>query len=57
MSAPLGDIVRVGGTLAFNKEANELAKVAVTGDVNAIKAQFGKRGGTCKGCHDAFRKD
>ena len=43
--------------MAFNKEANELAKVAATGDVNAIKAQFGKTGGTCKGCHDAFRKD
>ena len=43
--------------MAFNKEANELAKVAATGDVNAIKAQFGKTGGTCKGCHVAFRKD
>ena len=43
--------------MAFNKEANELAKVAATGDVNAIKAQFGKTGGTCKGCHDAFSKD
>ena len=43
--------------MAFNKEANELAKVAATGDVAAIKAQFGKTGGTCKGCHDAFRKD
>ena len=41
----------------FNKEANELAKVAAAGDVAAIKAQFGKTGGTCKGCHDAFRKD
>jgi len=42
---------------AFTKETNELAKVAATGDVAAIKAQFGKTGGTCKGCHDAFRKD
>ena len=41
----------------FNKEANELAKVAAAGDVAAIKAQFGKTGGTCKACHDAFRKD
>ena len=41
----------------FNREANELAKVAATGDVAAIKAQFGKTGGSCKGCHDAFRKD
>ena len=42
---------------AFNKEANELAKVAATGDPAAIKAQFGKTGGTCKACHDNFRKD
>ena len=43
--------------MAFNKEANELAKVAARGDPAAIKAQFGKTGGTCKACHDAFRKD
>lgn len=41
----------------FNKEANELARVAAGGDVAAIKAQFGKTGGTCKACHDQFRKD
>jgi cytochrome c556 len=40
---------------AFNKEANELAKVAATGDAAAVKAQFGKVGGTCKGCHDDFK--
>jgi cytochrome c556 len=40
----------------FSREANELAKVAATGDVAAIKAQFGKTGGSCKGCHDEFRK-
>jgi cytochrome c556 len=43
--------------MAYIKEANELARVATTGDVAAIKAQFGKTGGSCKGCHDAFRKD
>ena len=43
--------------VAFNKEANELAKVAATGDAAALKAQFGKVGETCKGCHDKFRKD
>ena len=43
--------------MAFNKEANELAKVAAGGDPAAIKALFGKTGGTCKACHDAFRKD
>jgi len=41
---------------AFNKEANELAKVAVGGDVVAVKAQLGKLQATCKGCHDDFRK-
>ena len=43
--------------MSFNKEANELAKVAESGDPAAIKAQFGKTGGTCKACHDKFRKD
>lgn len=45
--------------LAMNlsRETNELAKVAVAGDVNAIKAQFGRTGAACKACHDAFRKD
>jgi cytochrome c556 len=41
---------------AFNKEANEMAKVAATGDVAAIKQQFGELGKSCKGCHDDFRK-
>ena len=43
--------------MAFNKEANELAKVAATGDAAAVKVQFGKVGETCKGCHDKFRVD
>lgn len=42
--------------MAFNKEANELAKVAAGGDAAAIKAQLGKVSETCKGCHDEFRK-
>ncbi len=45
----------VGG--AYNKEANELAKVAATGDAAAVKTQFGNLGKTCKGCHDEFRKE
>jgi cytochrome c556 len=40
---------------AFNKEANELARVAQAGDVAAIKEQYGKLTRTCKGCHDDFR--
>ncbi|MFZ2267803.1 MAG: cytochrome c [Azonexus sp.] len=41
--------------VAFNKEANELAKVAATGDAAALKVQFGKVGEACKGCHEKFR--
>lgn len=43
--------------MAFNKEANELAKVAASGDAAALKAQFGKVGEACKGCHEKFRKE
>jgi cytochrome c556 len=50
------DKVKEVGT-NFVKEANELAKVAATGDVAAIKAQFGKTGGACKSCHDEFRRE
>ncbi|HZW14248.1 MAG TPA: cytochrome c [Noviherbaspirillum sp.] len=41
--------------VAFNKEANEMAKVAATGDAAAVKEQLGKLGSTCKGCHDDFK--
>lgn len=43
--------------MAFNKEANELAKVAASGDAAALKVQFGKVGDACKGCHEKFRKE
>ena len=43
--------------MAFNKEANEMAKVAAAGDAAAVKEQFGKLGGACKGCHDKFRAE
>lgn len=39
----------------FNREANELAKVAASGDAAAVKAQFGKLGQACKACHDDFK--
>lgn len=39
----------------FNAAANELAKVAATGDAAAVKAAFGKLGSTCKSCHDDYR--
>ena len=44
---------KVAGT--FVKEANEMAKVAATGDAAAAKEQFGKLGASCKGCHDDFK--
>jgi len=51
-----GDKVnQLAGNLA--KEANELQRVAMTGDAAAVKAQFGKTGAACKACHDDFRKD
>ena len=40
----------------FNTAANELAKVAATGDKEAVKVVYGKVGQTCKACHDDFRK-
>lgn len=43
--------------VAFMREADELAKVAATGDAAALKVQFGKVGESCKGCHDKFRTD
>ena len=36
---------------------NNLAKVAATGDVEAIKTAFAETGKTCKGCHDKFRTE
>ena len=43
--------------VAFNKEANELAKVAATGDAAALKVQFGKVGESCKACHEKYREE
>lgn len=41
----------------FAKEANELAKVAATGDAAALKVQFAKTGDACGACHKKFRRD
>lgn len=51
-----GDKVKEVG-MAYNKEANEMAKVAAGGDAAAVKTQFGKLGESCKSCHDKFRKE
>ena len=42
--------------IALSTEANELVKIAQNGDAAAVKAQLGKLGGACKGCHDQFKK-
>jgi cytochrome c556 len=42
---------------AYIEAANEMAKVAATGDAAAVKTQFGKLGETCKGCHDKYRAE
>ncbi|MDP1653147.1 MAG: cytochrome c [Rhodocyclaceae bacterium] len=41
----------------FREAANEMAKVATGGDAAAVKAQFGKLGEACKGCHEKFRQE
>jgi cytochrome c556 len=40
---------------ANQTEVAKLMAVAKTGDINAIKPQFGAAGASCKACHDAFR--
>lgn len=50
------DTKRVGELATdFTREANELAKVAATGDAAAVRTQFGKLSKTCKTCHDDFK--
>jgi cytochrome c556 len=39
----------------FNEAANEMAKVAATGDAAAVKTAFGELGKACKGCHEKYR--
>ncbi|WP_295447638.1 cytochrome c [uncultured Thiodictyon sp.] len=45
------------GKLAGNfvAAADNLAKVAATGDAAAVKTAFGDLGKSCKACHDQFR--
>lgn len=39
----------------FNREANAMATIAAGGNADAVRAQLGKLGETCKACHDDFR--
>lgn len=41
----------------FIQEANELQKVAQSGDEAAIRAQAGELGKACKACHDSYRAE
>lgn len=40
---------------AFAGQAAALQRAAAGGNVDAIRAEARKLGGTCKGCHDSFR--
>ena len=42
---------------AMRQEAGELVRIAAAGDAAAVRSQFGKVAGVCKGCHDDFRRD
>ncbi|MHB8284959.1 MAG: c-type cytochrome [Caulobacteraceae bacterium] len=41
--------------ISFTGSAHKLDTVAAGGDLNAVKAQFGDLGQTCKTCHQSFR--
>jgi cytochrome c556 len=43
-------------TESFMADTAMLADIAKGGDLNAIKAQFGKVAQNCKSCHTNFRK-
>ena len=40
---------------AFEAGTAKLVSVSESGDLNAIKAQFGEVAKSCKGCHEKFR--
>ena len=42
---------------AMQAEMTKVAAAARGGNLDAIKAAVGAAGGTCKACHDNFRKD
>lgn len=44
-----------GGMEKLNTETAKLAQVAASGELPAIKAQFGEVAKTCKGCHENYR--
>ena len=44
-------------TRDFQAASRALHQAAVRGDMAAVKASYGKLGGTCKACHDAYRSE
>lgn len=42
---------------AFETESARLVQAVASGDKAAVQKQFGAVGGTCKGCHDAYRSE
>ena len=44
-------------TRDFLAASKALHQAAVRGDMAAVKASYGKLGGTCKGCHEAYRSE
>jgi len=53
--ANMPEVGRLAG--AFGTAANEMSRVAATGDAAAVRTQFGALRKTCKDCHDRFRKE
>jgi cytochrome c556 len=45
------------GAAKMQEELVKLNAAAKTGNVDTIKAAVGSAGGTCKACHDAYRKE
>ena len=46
-----------GAAEKMQSEVSKLAAATKTGNLDNIKASFGPAAGTCKACHDAYRKD
>ena len=41
----------------FQREAHKLYTMSASANEEALKAQFSAVAGTCKACHDSYRKD
>lgn len=46
-----------GAAEKMQSEVSKLAAATKTGNLDNIKASFGPAAGTCKACHDDFRRD